>query len=277
MGPNPKDWCSCTKKGRNLRLLSLQVHRGKTVRTHQGGPCASQERSHQKPVLIATLDCCCSVAQLCPTLCDPMDCSTPGLPVLNIAWNLPKFMSFALVMPSSHLVLWRPLLLLPSIVPSIRDYSSESAVRIRWPKYWSFSFSISASNEKSGLISLKMDWLDLLAVQGTLRSLLQHHSSKASVLWCSAFFTVLLSQQYVTTGKTKALTKQTLVGRVISLLFNTLSRFVITFLLRSNHLLISRLLSPSTVILEPKKRKSVTASMFSPSIAMKWWDWMPWS
>ena len=132
-------------------------------------------------------------------------------------------------MLSSHLILWRPLLLLPSIFPSIRDFSNESSVHIRWPKYWSFSFSASPSSEYSGLISLKIDWFHLLAVQETFRSLLQHHSSKASILWCSAFFIVQLSQSYVTTGKTTALTIQTFVGRVMSLLFNTLSRFVIDF------------------------------------------------
>ena len=133
---------------------------------------------------------------------------------LAISWSLPKFMSIALMMPSRHLILWCPLLLLPSVFPSIRDFSSESAVRIRWPKYWSFSFSISPSNEYSGLISLKIDWFDLLAVQGTLRSLLQHHSLKASILQCSAFLTVQLSQPYMTTGKTTALTVRTFGSRV---------------------------------------------------------------
>ena len=153
-------------------------------------------------------------------------------------------------MPSNHLILCRPLLL-PSIFPSIRVFSNESALHIRWPKYWSFSFSISPSNEYSGLISFTMDWLDLLAVQGTLKSLLQHHSSKASILRCSAFFIIQLSYPYVTTGKTIALTRQTFVSKVTSLLFNMLSRFVITFLPRSKHLLISWLWSPSAVILEP--------------------------
>ena len=142
-------------------------------------------------------------------------------------------------MPSNHLILCRPLLLLPSIFPSIRVFSNESVLHIRWPKYWSFSFSISPSNEHSGVISFRMDWLDLLAVQGTLKSLLQHHSSKASILWHSAFFTVQLSHPYMTTGKTIALTRWTFVGKVISLLFNILSRLVITFLPRSKHLLIS--------------------------------------
>ena len=149
-------------------------------------------------------------------------------------------------MSSNHLILCRPLLLLPSIFPSIRVFSSESVVHIRWPKYWSLSFSISPSNEYSGLISFRMDWLDLLAVQGTLKSLLQHHSSKASVLGCSVFFVVQLSHPYMTTGKTIALTRRTFVSNVMSLLFNMLSRFVITFLPRS--LLISWLQSPSTVI-----------------------------
>ena len=170
---------------------------------------------------------------------------------------------FASVMPFSHLILWHPLFLLPSIFPSIRDFFNKSAVHIRWPKHWSVSFSISPSNKYSGLISLKIDWFDLFAVQGTLGSLLQHHSLKTSILWCSAFFTAQLSQPYVTTGKTIALTIQTFTGRVMSLLFNTLSRFVIAFLPRNNHLLISWLQSPSAVILESKKRKSVTASTFS--------------
>ena len=145
----------------------------------------------------------------------------------------------ALVMPSSHLILCRPLLLLPSIPPSIRVFSSESTLHMRWPKYWSFSFSISPSNEHSGLISFKMNWLDLLVVQGTLKSLLQHHSSKASILQCSAFFMAQLLHPYVTTGKAIALTRQTLVGKVVSLLLNMLSRLVITFLPRSKRLLIS--------------------------------------
>ena len=182
---------------------------------------------------------------------------------LTIFQSSPKLMSIALMMPSSYLILWHPLLLLPSIFPSTKVFSNESTVRIRWPKCWSFSFSISPFNEYSGLISLKIDWFCLLAVQGTHRSLLQHHSS---VLWCSAFFMVQLSQQYVTGGKTKALTIQTFVSRVMSLLFNILSRFVTAFLPRSNRLLISRLQSPSTVILEPEKRKSATTSTFSPSI-----------
>ena len=162
-------------------------------------------------------------------------------------------MSIESMIPSNHLLLYRPLLLLPSIFPSIRVFSDESALHIRWPKYWSFSFSISPSNEHPGLISFMMDWLDLLAVQGTLKSLLQHHSSKASILWHSAFFIVKLLHPYVTTGKTIALTRQTFVGKVISLLFNILSRLGITFLPRSRPLLISWLQSPSAVILEPKK------------------------
>ena len=170
-------------------------------------------------------------------------------------------MSIELVMPSNHLILFC-LLLPPLIFPSIRDFSDESALCIRRPKDWSFSFSISPSNEYSGLISFRMDWLDLLAVQGTLKSLLQHHSSKASILWCSAFFMVQLSHPYMTTGKTIALTKWTFVGKVMSLLFNMLSRLVITFLPRSKHLLISWLQSPSTVILEPKKIKSLTVSPY---------------
>ena len=158
-------------------------------------------------------------------------------------------MSIELVIPFSHLILRHPLLLLPPILPSIRVFSNESILRIRWPKYWSFSLSISPSNEHPGLISYRMDWLDLLAVQGTLKSLLQHHSSKASILQCSAFSTVQLSHPYMTTGKTIALTRRTFVGKVISLLFNILSRLVITFLPRSKPLLISWLKSPSAVII----------------------------
>ena len=156
-------------------------------------------------------------------------------------------------MPFSHLILCCPLLLLPPIPPSIRVFSNESTVLMKWPKYWSFSFSISHSNEHPGLISFRMDWLDLLAVQGTLKSLLQQHSSKASILWHSAFFTVHLSHPHMTTGKTIALTRPTFVGKVMSLLFNILSRLIITFLPRSKHLLISWLQSPPAVILEPKK------------------------
>ena len=167
------------------------------------------------------------------------------------SWSPPKPMSIVSVMPSNHLILCCPLFFLPSIFPSIRVFSNESALRIRWPKYWSFSFNISLSNEHPGLISFRMDWLDLLAVQGTLKSLLQHHSSKASIQH-SAFFTVQASHPYMTTGKTIALTRQTFVGKVMSLLLNMLSRLVITFLPRSKYLLISWLQSPSTVILEPK-------------------------
>ena len=161
-------------------------------------------------------------------------------------------------MPSKHLILCCPLLLLPSIFPSIRVFSNESALHIRWPKYWSFRFNLSSSNEHPGLISFRMDWLDLLAVQGTLKSLLQHHSSKASILWRSAFCMVQLSHPYRTTGKTIALTRWTFVDKLMSLLFNVLSRLVITFLSSSKHLLISWLQSPSAVILKPPKIKSVT-------------------
>ena len=185
------------------------------------------------------------------------------------SWSLLKLMSIESVMPSNHLVFCRPLLLLHSIFPSIRVFSNESVLRIRWPKYWSFSFSISPSDEYPGLISFRMGWLDLLAVQGTLKNLLQHHSSKASILWCSAFFIVQLSYPYVTTGKTIALIRWTFVGKVMYLLFNVLSRLVITFLPRSKHPLISWLQSPSAVILEPKKIKSDTVSTVSPSICHK--------
>ena len=157
--------------------------------------------------------------------------------------SLLKLMSIESVMPSNHLILCHPLLLLPSIFPSIRVFSNESVLHIRWPEYWSFSFSINPSDEYSGLISFRIDWLDFLTVQGTLKSLLQHHSSKASIPWCSAFFIVQLSHPYMTTGKTIALTRWTFVGKVMSLLFNMLSRFVIAFLPRSKHLLSSWLQS----------------------------------
>ena len=181
--------------------------------------------------------------------------------------SLPKLMSIESVKPSNHLILCRPLLLPPSIFLSIRVFSSESALRIRWPKDWSFTFNISPANEHPGLISFRMDWLDLLAVQGTLKSLLQHHSSKASMLLCSAFLIVQLSHPYMTTGKTITLTRRTFIGKVMSLLFNMLSRLVIAFLPRSKRLLISWLQSPSAVIVEPPKIKSATVSTVSLSIS----------
>ena len=188
-----------------------------------------------------------------------------------------RLMSIKSVMPSSHLILCHPLLLLPPIPPSIRVFSNESTLHMRWPKYWSFSFSIIPSKEISGLISFRMDWLDLPAVKGTLKSLLQHHSSKASILWSPAFFTVQLSHPYMTTGKTIALTRWTFVGKVMSLLLYMLSRLVITFLPSRKCLLISSLQSPSAVILEPPKIKSDTVSIVSHLFPMKWWDQMPWS
>ena len=186
--------------------------------------------------------------------------------------SLPKLMFIKSVMPSSHLILCHPLLLLPPIPPSIRVFTSESTLRMRWPKYWSFSLSISPSSEHPGLTSFRMVWLDLLAVQGTLKSLLQHHTSKASILQHSAFFTDQLSHPYMTTGKIIALTRWTFVGKVMSLLLNMLSRFVITFLSRSKHFLISWLQSPSAVILEPRKIKSDTVS---PSISPEVMDQVP--
>ena len=188
----------------------------------------------------------------------------------------PKLMSIESVMPSNHLILCRPLCLSLSIFPSIRVSSYEAAFRIRWPKYWSFRFNISPSNEHSGLISFMMDWLDLLAVQGTLKSLLQHHNSKASILMHSAFFIVQLSHPYMTTGNTIALIRWTFVDKVISLLFNILSRLVIAFLLRSKCLFISWLQLPSAVILEPPKINSATVCTVS-LFDIKWWDQMPWS
>ena len=182
-----------------------------------------------------------------------MDCSTPGPLSITNFQSLLRLTSIELLTPSNHLILCCPLLLLPSIFPSVRFFSNESVLCIRWPMYWSFSFSISPSNEYSGLISLRMDWLDLLAVQVTLKHLLQHHSSEASVLQLSAFFLAQLSHPYMTTGKTIALTGQIFVDKVMSLLFNMLSRLVITFLPRSKRLLISWLQLPSAVISGPKK------------------------
>ena len=187
--------------------------------------------------------------------------ATPWIAARQASWSITntrsslRLTSIKLVMPSSHFILCHPLLLLPPISSSIRVFSNESTLHMRWPKYWSFSFSIIPSKEIPGLISFRMDWLDLLVVQGTLKSLLQHHSSKASILWHSAFFAVQLSHPYMTTGKTITLTRRTFVGKVMSLLFNMLSRLVITFLPRSKHLLISWLQSPSAVILEPPKIK----------------------
>ena len=218
-----------------------------------------------------------SFAQSCPTLWLPCTrAHQASLSTIN-SWSLLKLMWILLVMPSKHLILCCSLLIPPSFFPSIRIFPNGSVLHIRWPKYWSFSFSISPSNEYSGLISFRMDWFDLLAVQGALKSLLQHHSSKASILQRSAFFIVQLSHPYMTTGKTIALIRQTFVGKVTSLLFNMLSRLVIAFLPRSKCLLISWLKSPSAVILKPKKCSLSLFPLFPHLFAMKWWDQMPWS
>ena len=185
-----------------------------------------------------------SVTQSGPILCDPWTAACQASMSIMNSLSLLKLLSIESVMPSNHLILCHLLLLPPSIFPSIRIFSKESVLHIRWPKYWSFSFSISLSNEYSGLISFRMDWLDLLALQGTLKSLLQHYSSKASILWCSAFSMVQLSHLYMTTGKTIALTRWTFDGKVMSLLLNMLSRLVIAFLPRSKRILISWLKSP---------------------------------
>ena len=206
-----------------------------------------------------------SFAQSCPTLHIPWTAYCQASLSITNSQSLPKLMSIDLVIPSNHLILCHPLLT-SSIFPRIRFFSNEKVLRIKWPKYWRFSFSISPSNEHSGLFSIRMDWLDLLAVPGTLRSLLLYHSSKASILQYSAFFIVQLCHPYMTTGKTIALTRWTFVDKVMSLLFNMLSRLVITILPRSKCLLISWLQSPSTVILEPPKMKSVTVSTVSPPI-----------
>ena len=213
--------------------------------------------------MVNSVQTCCqlsSVQSLSQLFVTPWSAACQASLSITKSWSLLKLTSIESAMPSNHLSLCYPLLLPPSIIPNIRVISNESVLHIRWPKYWSFSFSISPSNEHPGLISFRMDWLDLLAVQGTLKSLLYHHSSKASILQCSAFFIVQLSHPYMTTGKTIALTRQTFVGKVMSLLFNMLSRLVITFLLRSKCLLISWLQSPSAVILEPRKIKSATVS-----------------
>ena len=203
-------------------------------------------------------------------LCDTLDCSKPGFPILYYLPEFAKLHAHYLVMLSNHLIFCCLLYLLPSIFHSFRDFSNESAFHIRWPKYWRFSFSISLFSEYSGLISCRIDWFDLLAVQGTLKSLLQHHSLKESVLQCSAFFMVQLSHPYMTTGKTIALIICTFAGIVVSLLFKTLYRFVIACLPRIKCLLISWLQLPSVVILEPKKIKSATVSIFPRLFAMKW-------
>ena len=207
------------------------------------------------------------VVQSCLTLCDPWTVACQASLSFIISQSLLNLMSAESMKPSNHLILCHPLLLLPSIFPSISVFPNELTLHIRWPKYWSFSFSISPSNEYSGLISFRIDWFDL---QGTIKSLLQHHSSKASILWFSTFLMVELSHLYMTTEKIIALIRRALVNKEISLLSNMLSRFVIAFLPRSKHLLISSLQSPSAVILEPKKRKSVTVSIFSPV-------YLPWS
>ena len=188
--------------------------------------------------------------------------------------SLPKLMAIESVMPSNRLILCRPLLLLPSIFPSIRVFSNESALHIRWPKYWSFTFNISPSNERPGLISFRMDWLDRLAVQGTLKSLLQHHTSKASILWSSAFFIVQLSHPYMITGKTMALNRWAIVGKVMSLLFNMLSRLVIAFLPRSKCLLMSSVSICSDL---GAPQKSLPLLLFPHLFPMKWWDRILWS
>ena len=192
------------------------------------------------------------------------------------AWRLVKFMSTEPVMLSNHLPFCRPLLIFSSIFPSIRVFSNESAFCIRWPKYWSFSFSISPSNEYSGLISFRIDWFDLLAVHGTLKSFLQHHSSKASVLWCSVFFTVRLSHLWLTTGKTIALTIWIIICKVMSRLFNMQSRFLIAFLPRSKYL---NFVTEVTVSSDfgAQENKICHCFFFPLLFAMKWWDWMPWS
>ena len=224
---------------------------------------------HNTEIFYLSWYCCCLVVQSCLSLCDPMDYTVHWASLsFTISQSLLKLVSIDSVMPSNHLILCHPLLLLPSAFPNIRSFLM-SALCIRWPKYWSLSFSISPSSEYLGLISFKIDSFDLLAIQGTLQHLLQHHSSKASILWHSAFFMVQLSHPYMTTGKTIALTRQTFVGKVMSLLFNMLSRLVVVFLPRSKRLLISWMQSPSAVIWEPPKIQSLTVSTVSHLFALK--------
>ena len=210
----------------------------------------------------------------------PLSAPSPPASTLSLhdalpIWSSSRFTSIESVMPASHLILCRPLLLLPPIPPSIRVFFNESALHMRWPKYWSFSFSISPSNEYLGLISFRIDWFNLFAVQGTPKNLLQHHSSKASILQHSAFFRVQFSHPYMTTGKTIALIRQTFIDKLISLLFNMLSSFVIAFLPKSKRLLICWILSPFAVILEPRKEKCLSLfALFPHLFAMKWSDQM---
>ena len=215
-----------------------------------------------------------SVTQSCPTLCDPMNRSTPGLPVHH---QLPESTQTHVLWVGDAIQPSHPLLLLPSISPSNRVFSNESALRIRWPKYWSFIFNISPCNEHPGSTCFRMDWLDLLAVQGTLKCHLQHHSSKASILRRSAFFIVQLYQPCMTTGKTIALTRWTFVNKVMSLLFNMLSRLLITFLPRSKCLLIHGYIHHLQWFWSPEKKSQPLFPLFPHLFAVKWWDWMPWS
>ena len=230
--------------------------------------CFLEEKQWQTFVVVQPLSRCCLFAT-------PWSAACQASLSFTISWSLLKLMPIESVMPSNHLVLCHPLYFLPSVFPRIRLFSNESVLCIRCPKYWSCSFRISPSSEYSGLISFRIDWFDLFAVQGTLKSLLQLHCWKASAFRCSAFFVVHLSHPYMTTRKTIPLTRRTFDGKVMSLLFNMLSRFVIAFLPRSKCLLISWLQSPSAVILEPQKIKSVTISIVSHLFAMKGWDQMP--
>ena len=232
------DWLDLLGVQRTLKSL-LQLHNSKAS-ILGGSAFLMIQLSHSymttgKTIALTagTAAAAAKLLQSCLTLCDPMDSRMTGFSVIHYLLDLLTLMSIELMMPSNHLILYHPLLLLPSVVLSIRVFSSESALHIRWPKYWSFSSRISPSNEYSGLISFRIDWFDLLAVQGTLKSLLQHHSLKASILWCSALMMVQLSHLYMTTGKAIAFTIQTFVSKVISLLFNMWSRFVIAFLPRS--------------------------------------------
>ena len=229
-----------------------------------------QQQPNSRSILTSlTRDSVLFSVQFSPTLRDTMDCSMQASPSITNSRSLLKLLSIESVMPFKHPILCHPLLIPHSIFPSIRVFTNESVLLIRWPKYWSCSFSIIPSKEIPGLISFRMDWLDLLAVQGTLKSLLQHHSSKASTLRCSAFITVQLSLPYMTTGKTIALTRRTFVGKVMSLLLNLLSKLVITFLPRNKCLLISWLQSPSAVILDPREINLTLFPLFFHLFPMK--------
>ena len=284
--PRNWNWVSCTA-GR--LLTDWAMSKGQVQTNQRWGNTGKKEEKEKRrnmeaerfkmymgTIIYAGLECFSSVQSLSrdQLLATPYTAARRASLSITNSWSLLRLMPIESVIPSNHLILCPPLLLPPSNFPSIRVFAKEPALHIRWPKYWSLSFSISPSKVYSGLISFRMDWLDLLAVQETLKSLVQHHNSKASVLWHSAFFIVQLSHPSMTIGKTIALTRWTFVGKVMCLLFNMLSSLVIAFLPRHKDLLISCLQSPSVVILKPK---NISLSLFPHLFATKWWEQMPWS